>query len=185
MCATACGGWLCPVLAAAAGVTVLAFLVTAEVVPRANEQLATVLAGRAIQQSGRSMTIGELRAAARDVGPGTEPVVRSRAAGYGVEIQKKLALPAACLTLALAGMALAFRIPRGGMTLVIGGSAVFFLAYYALIITGETLVDRLVVSPFVGMWTANACVLLVSLLAVWRRRDPFARDGQGTVAVRA
>lgn len=174
-----------PVLAAAAGVTVLAFVVTAEVVPRANEQLASVISGRTTAKGGRSMTIGELRKAARNVGSGTEPVVRSRAAEYGVEIQKKLALPAACLTLALAGMALAFRIPRGGMTLVIGGSTVFFLAYYGLIVTGESLVDRLVVSPFVGMWAANACVLLVSLLVVWWRRDPFTRDGQGTVAVRA
>ena len=92
-----------PVLAAAAGVTVLAFVVTAEVVPRANEQLATVLAGRTIEPSDRSMTIGELSEAARNVGPRTEPVVRSRAASYEVEIQKKLALPAACLMLALAG----------------------------------------------------------------------------------
>lgn len=46
-------------------------------------------------------------------GTGTEPVLLSRVASYEVEIQKKLALPAACLALALAGMALAFRMPRG------------------------------------------------------------------------
>jgi len=32
--------------------------------------------------------------------------------------------------------------------------------------TGEVLADRLVVSPFVRMWAANAFVLMVSPLAV-------------------
>ncbi|MEO7363247.1 MAG: LptF/LptG family permease [Gemmatimonadaceae bacterium] len=159
-----------PVLAAAAGMTALAFVVTAEIVPRANEKLAGVMAGHTTAKGGRSMTIGELREAARKVGPGTEPVELSLAASYEVEIQKKLALPAACLALAVAGMALAFRMPRGGVGLVIGGSLLFFGAYYGLITTGENLVERLVVSPFVGMWAANAFVLLISLLAVWRRR---------------
>jgi len=172
-----------PVLTAAAGVTVLAFMVTAEIVPRTNEKLAGVMAGHTTPKGGRSMTIGELREATRNVGPGTEPVVLSLAASYEVEIQKKLALPAACLAFALAGMALAFCMPRGGMGLVIGGSVVFFGAYYGLIMTGETLVERLVVSPFVGMWAANAFVLLVALLAVWRRRGPVAPVGQGAMAV--
>ena len=172
-----------PVLAAAAGITALAFVVTAEIVPRANERLATVLAGGTTAPSDRSMTIGALREAARNFGPRTESAGRSRAASYEVEIQKKLALPAACLVLAMAGMALAFRIPRGGVGLVIGGSLVLFGAYYGLIISGEALADRLVISPFVGMWGANAFVLTVALLAGWRRRGPLRSRGQGPVAI--
>lgn len=155
-----------PVLAAAAGITVLAFVVTAEIVPRANAQLSAVLAGRTTTKGDRSMTIGELREAARNVGTGAESFDLSRAASYEVEIQKKLALPAACVLLALAGMALAFRMPRGGMVLVIGGSVLLFGAYYGVFMTGETLADRLVVAPFVGTWAANVCVLIVSLVAV-------------------
>ncbi len=161
-----------PVLAAAAGITMLSFVVTAEIVPRANEQLAAVLAGRTTSKNLRSMTIGELREAARNVGTGTEPVLLSRVASYEVEIQKKLALPAACLALALAGMALAFRMPRGGMGLVIGGGLVLFGAYYGLIMTGETLADRLVVAPVVGTWAANVFVLIVSLVAARLPRPP-------------
>ena len=172
-----------PVLAAAAGITVLAFVVTVEIVPRANTRLATVLAGRTIAPSARSMTIGELREAAKNVGEGIEPTGRSQAALYEVEIQKKLALPVACLVLALAGMALAFRMPRGGVVLVLCGSLVFFGAYYGLIMTGEALADQLVVSPFVGMWGANAFVLTVALLAVWRRRGPLSSSEQGPVAI--
>lgn len=88
-----------PVLGAAAGVAALAFVVTAEIVPRANERLVTVLAGQRAAASDRMMTIGELRDAARTVRPGTEPLALARAARYEVEFQKKLALPAACAAL--------------------------------------------------------------------------------------
>ena len=162
------------VLAAAVGVSALAMVVTAEIVPRANEQLNGVLSGGAAQPNDRTMTIGELREAARNVRPGTEPVARARAAAYEVEIQKKLALPAACLVLALVGMAIAFRFPRGGTLLVASASLVVFGAYYVVIMTGESLAERLVVSPIVGMWGANALLLTIALLAAWRRRAPFA-----------
>ena len=64
------------------------------------------------------------------------------------------------------------------MWLVFGASLVFFVAYYALLMTGEALADQLVVSPFVGMWGANAFALTVALLAGWRRRAPFGPSGQ-------
>lgn len=172
-----------PVIVAAAGVTALAFVVTAEIVPRANERLASVLAGNVIAPGDRSMTIGALRQAAHNVGS-TELGDRSRVASYEVEIQKKLALPVSCLMLALVGMALAFRIPRGGVTLVFGGSLVLFAAYYALIMIGETLADQLVVSPFVGMWGANAFVLTVALVAAWWRRGSITSSGPGAVGIR-
>ncbi|MEO7999253.1 MAG: LptF/LptG family permease [Gemmatimonadaceae bacterium] len=161
-----------PVLVAAAGVTAIAFVVTAEIVPRTNARLATVLAGKEIPPGDRSMTIGALRDAAKNVGHAAEPAVRSQASYYEVELQKKFALPAACLVLALAGMALAFRIPRGGAALVIVGSLVFFGAYYGLLMTGEALADSQKVSPFVGMWSANVFLLIVALLAMWRLTPP-------------
>lgn len=168
-----------PVVAAATGITLLAFVVTAEIVPRTNARLANVLAGTTTTPSGRSMTIGALRAAANNFEITSDASGRSRAAAYQVEIQKKLALPAACLLLALAGKALAFRTPRAGLGLVIGASLVCFVAYYGLIMTGEALAEQLVVSPFVGMWGANAFVLTVALLAMWRRRG-----SPGAVAIR-
>lgn len=173
-----------PVLTAAVGITALAFVVTAEIVPRTNERLADVMAGRSTAKGDRTMTIGELREAARNVESGTDGLLHARAVQYEVEIQKKLALPAACLALTLAGMALAFRMPRGGKGLVIVGSLVFFGAYYGVIITGEVLADQRVVSPFVGMWAANALVLMASLLAVWCRRGGWAPAGQGPLVVR-
>ena len=163
-----------PVLAGAAGVAVLALVVTAQVVPRANERLSAVIAGRTSAPSDRTMTIGELRAAARSAGPESEPEAVARAAAYEVEVQKKLALPAACVVLALAGIAIALHVPRGGAGLVIGASLAVLGAYYVLLVTGEDLADRLVVSPVVGMWGANALLLAAALLAVGWRRSPRA-----------
>lgn len=173
-----------PVLAAAAGVAALALVVTAQVVPHANARLAAVLAGETVPPSDRTMTIGELRAAARDARPARGADAVARAAAYEVEVQKKLALPAACVVLALVGMAIALRAPRGGAWLVIGASLAVLGAYYMLLLAGESLADELVVSPVVGMWGANALLLAAALLAVRMRRAPRAPAGTGTVAVR-
>jgi lipopolysaccharide export LptBFGC system permease protein LptF len=174
-----------PVLLAAVGVAALALVVTAEVVPRANERLAVVMARDAAPQSDRMMTIAELREAARSVRTGAEPHALARVAAYEVEVQKKLALAAACVVMALAGVAIALRVPRGGAWLVIGASFVVFAAYYVLMMAGEDLADRLVVSPFVGMWLANALLLAAALLlTMWRRHAPLAPGGSEAVAVR-
>ena len=159
-----------PVLAAAVGVSALAFVVTAEIVPRANARLMVLEQGPSAA-SDRAMTISELREASRKVRPGTDQLALERVVRYEVEIQKKLALPAGCVILALVAMALAFSVPRGGAALVIGASLVVFGAYYVLLITGESLANRLVISPFVGMWGANALLLAVTMLAEWRVRQ--------------
>jgi lipopolysaccharide export system permease protein len=62
---------------------------------------------------------------------------------------------------------------------------VIFGAYYMLMIAGEDLADRLVISPFVGMWWANALLLATALLlVVSRRRAPLTPAGSEAVVVR-
>ncbi len=174
-----------PVLAAAVGVAALALVVTAEIVPRANGRLAAVLSRGMAAPTDRTMTIGELREAARLLPPDVRPDERARAAaGYEVEVQKKLALPAACVILALAGVAIALRVPRGGRVLVIVASGAVLGASYGVMVTGEDLAGRLVVSPFVGMWGANALLLAAALLALWRRRAPLGPAERHAVAMR-
>jgi lipopolysaccharide export LptBFGC system permease protein LptF len=163
-----------PVLGAAACVAALSFVVTAEIVPRANERLVALLAGHAAPTSDRAMTIGELREAARTVRPRTDALALAQTARYEIEIQKKLALPVACVVLALTAVAIALSVPRGGAVLVIGASLTVFGAYYVLMITGESLANQLVVSPFVAMWGANALLLAAALLSVWRQRARLA-----------
>lgn len=173
-----------PVLRAAAGVAVLAFVVTAEIVPRANARLTEELVGSAAAPNPRTMTIGELQSAARTVRPGTGSPDLARVTVYEVEIQKKIALPAACLVMALAGMAIALNVPRGGVGLMIGASCLVFGAYYLLIMTGESLAARLVISPVIGMWGADALLCAPALLAVWRSCAPRRANGGGPIVAR-
>ena len=95
---------------------------------------------------------------------------RQRAAIYEVEIQKKLAISAACIIFALLGVPLAIRYPRGGVGLVIGTSLAVFSVYYVGLIGGEEFGDRLIVPPFFAMWTANLIFLILSIPLLWTAR---------------
>jgi lipopolysaccharide export system permease protein len=104
---------------------------------------------------------------------------RQRAAIYEVEIQKKLAISAACVIFAVLGVPLAIRFPRGGVGLVIGTSLAVFSVYYMGLIGGEELGDRLIVSPFFAMWTPNLICAAVGLGLLWlvRREGSTAHGG--------
>src|SRR5213083_670220 len=95
---------------------------------------------------------------------------RQRAAIYEVEIQKKLAISAACIVFALLGVPLAIRYPRGGVGLVIGTGLAVFSVYYVGLIGGEEFGDRLIVPPFFAMWTPNVIFLIVSMPLLWSAR---------------
>jgi lipopolysaccharide export system permease protein len=104
---------------------------------------------------------------------------RQRAAIYEVEIQKKLAISAACVIFAVLGVPVAIRFPRGGVGLVIGTSLAVFSVYYVGLIGGEELGDRLIVSPFLAMWTPNLIFSVVGLALLWivRREGSTAHGG--------
>ncbi|HEV8265003.1 MAG TPA: LptF/LptG family permease [Gemmatimonadales bacterium] len=104
---------------------------------------------------------------------------RQRAAIYEVEIQKKLAISAACVIFAVLGVPLAIRFPRGGVGLVIGTSLAVFSVYYVGLIGGEELGDRLIISPFLAMWTPNLLFTAVGLGLLWsvRREGSTAHGG--------
>jgi lipopolysaccharide export LptBFGC system permease protein LptF len=172
-----------PVLAAAAVVATLNAVSNTQLLPRVNARLAAVLEGAPPGPTDRTMTIGELRTAARSARTTTGADSAARAAAYEVEIQKKFALAAACLVLALAGAATAIRFPYGGAGLVLGASGVVFTGYYFSLVAGEALADRHVVSPSVGMWMANALLLVGVLLLAWRPSRPEAAPGAETLAI--
>lgn len=159
-----------PVFGVVAVIAVLALISNTQVLPRANARLAHLLTGAPREPSSRTMTVGQLREAVQNARSATDAEAVSRAVEYEVEIQKKFALAAACLVLALVGATTAMRFPRGGVGLVIGASVIVFGAYYFAIMTGEALADQQIISPFVGMWMANALLLGVGLLVAWRPR---------------
>ena len=89
---------------------------------------------------------------------------RHRRDRYGVEIQKKFALAAACIVLTFVGGPIALRFPRGGVGFVIGVSFSIFALYYVGLVVGEALSDKGYVTPFWAMWSANIIFSLVGLV---------------------
>ncbi len=71
---------------------------------------------------------------------------------YQVEIQKKYALPFACLVFVLIGAPMGVA-GRRGIGVVFSFFA--FIFYYICLIGGEELADRRLINPYIAMWMAN------------------------------
>lgn len=87
-----------------------------------------------------------------------------RLAQINVEIHKKYTLAFACLVFVLVGGPLAMRFPGAGLGLVISASSGIFAIYWAGLIGGEALADRLVAPAAVTMWVPN---VVFTILGVW------------------
>lgn len=101
---------------------------------------------------------------------------------YGVEIQKKFALSAACVVFVLIGAPIALRFPRGGVGLVIGVSLGVFAIYYVGLIAGESLADRAFLTPFWAMWAANVILTIVGLVLLARMGKEGATSRGGDLS---
>ena len=172
-----------PVLAAAAVVAAVTLVSNSEVVPRANARLGALIRGAPLGANDRTMTVGELREAAGRARTEAGTDAAARVAAYEVEIQKKVALAGASIFLALIGVAIALRFPRGGTRLVLVGAAGVFTGYYFVLVAGESLADRQMLSPLVAMWMANAALLVVALLLAWRPSGPHPTRGAEALAI--
>ena len=65
---------------------------------------------------------------------------------------------------------------RGGFAVSTSLSFGFFLIYYVLLIGGEEMADRNILSPSVGMWTPNLIILCIAfylLIHTIREKDPI------------
>lgn len=74
---------------------------------------------------------------------------------YWVEIHKKYSLPVACLVFLFIGAPLGTMTRKGGFGVAAGISLLFFLIYWAFLVGGEKLADRNIISPAIGIWSAN------------------------------
>lgn len=80
---------------------------------------------------------------------------------YQVEIYKKYSIAVACLIFTLIGAPLGLSIRRGSLGAVGGYSLAIFLFYWVTLVQGEKLADRGMLPPWLGMWAANAIMLVV------------------------
>jgi lipopolysaccharide export system permease protein len=87
---------------------------------------------------------------------------------YGIEIQKKFSLAAACIVLVLVGAPISLRFPRGGVGLVLIASFLIFATYYVGLTAGEALANHNLVSPFWAMWAGNIIFALIGIALMSR-----------------
>ena len=85
---------------------------------------------------------------------------------YLVELHKKVAMPVSAIIFVLIGAPLGMIVRRGGLGTSGGISLAFFLIYWGILMTGERLADRLMMSPWLAMWSANIVFAIVGLILV-------------------
>jgi lipopolysaccharide export system permease protein len=107
-----------------------------------------------------------------------------RIAQFRVEIIKKIAIPFGCVVFILIGAPLGMITRKGNLGLSVVISSVLFTYYWITVIQGEKLADRLVITPFWGMWFGNitlgvlGLIILVKLTTEFRIRDILSRDNR-------
>lgn len=109
---------------------------------------------------------------------------RLREANYLVEAHKKRAIAFAAIVFVLIGVPAALRFPRGGAGLVIGVSMTVFTIYYLGLIGGEALANRMVVPPWLAMWSTNLIFSVVGLVWLWRTRHAATPPGAAWAEIR-
>lgn len=82
----------------------------------------------------------------------------------GVELHRRLALPAACLVFALAGVPMGARPRRGGRAIGALLTVLLICGYYLLFVLGTGMARRGVVPPMVGLWAANLITAMAAFL---------------------
>lgn len=91
-----------------------------------------------------------------------------RISQYLVEVHKKYSIPVTCIVFVLIGAPLGIMARRGGLAVGATYGLFFFVLFWVFLIGGETLADRMVVSPAVAMWSGNVIVGLCGVLLIVR-----------------
>lgn len=86
---------------------------------------------------------------------------------YLTEVQRRLALPTACLVLALVGIPLGLSSKRGGKAMGFVLTILVVLVYYVLLLEGVTLAQQGKIPPW-GVWAGNIAFLAAGLVLLWK-----------------
>jgi lipopolysaccharide export system permease protein len=90
---------------------------------------------------------------------------------WHIEIHKKWAQAIACLVMFLIGAPLGAIIKRGGLGVPVIVSIAFFITYYVLTMFGEKWAREGIVSPEMGIWSANLILLPFGLFFLRQARN--------------
>jgi lipopolysaccharide export system permease protein len=91
-----------------------------------------------------------------------------RIAQYWVEIHKKFSIPVACVVFVLIGAPLGIMARKGGIGTGVVYSLVFFVLYWAFLIGGENMADKLLISPELAMWSPNILIGVLGVLLTYK-----------------
>ena len=93
---------------------------------------------------------------------------------YWIEFHRRLALPAACIVLALVGFPLGLSAKKGGKSAGFVLTIVLVFAYYFVSLLGVSLARQGKLSPFFGVWLADIACLAAGGFLLWRsEKRPF------------
>lgn len=102
-----------------------------------------------------------------------------------VEIHKKFAIPFACIAFGVLGLPLGITNRRGGKSSGFSLSIAIIVFYYIMINNGEQLAGSGRIPPALGMWGANAILLVVGIYLLSRaNRDAVTQRTEGNIFVR-
>jgi lipopolysaccharide export system permease protein len=96
-----------------------------------------------------------------------------RAAQYMVEVHKKFSIPLGCIIFVMLGAPLGMLTKKGNIGFNAVISTVLFTYYWMGIIQGEKLADRMIISPFTGMWFVNLTLLAVGIILLIKVQTEF------------
>lgn len=108
------------------------------------------------------LTTSELLRRARD----NPDELRSR--WYWIEFHRRLALPTACIVLALIGIPLGLSAKKGGKATGFVLTILLVFVYYFISLFGVALARQGKVPPGPGVWLANVLFFVAALVLLWR-----------------
>ncbi len=87
---------------------------------------------------------------------------------YEIEFQRRLALPAACLVLAMVGIPLGLSARKGGKSTGFVLTILLVFVYYFFSLTGVSMARQGKVAPWEGIWAGNIFFFVCGLFLLWR-----------------
>lgn len=96
-----------------------------------------------------------------------------RVSEYLVEIHKKISIPFACIVFVFLGAPIGMLTRKGNLGVAALISAVLLTIYFIAVIQGEKLADRMIISPFMGMWGINLLLLGIGLILTLHVSSPY------------
>ncbi len=106
------------------------------------------------------MSTSELLQRMRDNGPQTRP--------YAIEFHRRLALPTACIVLALVGIPLGLSAKKGGKSTGFVLTIGLVFLYYFLSLAGMSMARQGKIAAGPGLWLGNVVFFIGGLFLLWR-----------------